>query len=305
MKDNNKNDPLEAQKRLFGTIKNIGNKIQNRDHDDSSKKGEDPAYRYIKNSNANWKNELNDEEKEYLKNRPGSFFETQSLFQKRFLSYKKFIEKQKEQTKESRNIPVKSNLENKNAAINKEELPLKKIIKTPLITFTCPKCASPINQNDLFCGECGYKLEGLKLSKNIKEEKEETLIKIKKENIANNDLKESSKLIKEKKVKKQNTSNELNTKKQSYNDLPIETLEILKSFFDDQLINESEYNTLRKSALNISHKSDSNSSDIKEIIPSIKSISREKLSELKVLFDKELIDKEEYDLLRRNLLFIK
>ena len=42
-----------------------------------------------------------------------------------------------------------------------------------------------------------------------------------------------------------------------------------------------------------------------ELIPSIKSISREKLAELKVLFDQELIDKEEYDLLRRNLLFKK
>ena len=60
----NKNDSIKAQKRLFGTIKNIGNKIKNRDRDELSKKGEDPAYRYIKNSNANWKDELTDEEGE-------------------------------------------------------------------------------------------------------------------------------------------------------------------------------------------------------------------------------------------------
>ena len=87
--------------------------------------------------------------------------------------------------------------------------------------------------------------------------------------------------------------------------MPIETLEILKSFFDEQLISESEYNTLRKSALKLLNNSDNDSSNNNESIPSIQSISREKLVELKVLFDQELIDKEEYDLLRRNLLFNK
>tara|TARA_A100001035_G_C27655617_1_gene441357 strand:+ start:673 stop:822 length:150 start_codon:yes stop_codon:yes gene_type:complete len=40
-----------------------------------------------------------------------------------------------------------------------------------------------------------------------------------------------------------------------------------------------------------------------ELITSIQTISGEKLAELKVLFNQELIDKNEYDLLRRSLLF--
>ena len=96
---------------------------------------------------------------------------------------------------------------------------------------------------------------------------------------------------------------EITTKKESFNELPIETLELLKSLFDDQLIVESEYKNLRKSLLNLSNGSDLITSSVEEKITFIKSISREKLLELKSLFDKELIDKEEYDLLRSKILF--
>ena len=170
----------------------------------------------------------------------------------------------------------------------------------------CPNCGSSINENDLFCGECGFKLEGIKTAQEKEEKKKETLIEVKKEKNSKNLInKKSSESKKEEKVKEENRVDEITTKKQSHNNLPIETLEILKSFFDDQLINESEYNILRKSALNLSNNSDPDSLNNEELIPSIKSISREKLTELKVLFDKELIDEEEYNLLRRNLLFIK
>ena len=159
----------------------------------------------------------------------------------------------------------------------------------------CPKCGAPINEQDLLCGECGFKLEVIKPAREKGENKEENSIEFKKEkNIENQIYNKSSESKKEEKAQ-ENKVNEIATKKLSYNNLPIETLKILKTFFDDQLIVESEYNILRKSALNLSNSN--------ELIPSIKSISREKLAELKVLFDQELIHKEEYDVLRRNLLF--
>ena len=74
----------------------------------------------------------------------------------------------------------------------------------------------------------------------------------------------------------------------------------LKSFFEDKLINEKEYNHLRKLALSIAKESQS-----KEGLEKIKSISREKLTELRNLFNEELIDKDEYDDLRKNLIEIE
>ena len=47
--NNNENDPLLAQKRLFGTIKNIGNKISSGNRNSSSSNAYDPAYKFIKN----------------------------------------------------------------------------------------------------------------------------------------------------------------------------------------------------------------------------------------------------------------
>ena len=108
MKGDNKNDPLAAQKRLFGTLKKIVNKTERyfeideeeselsekNDSKTSHNKKRDPAYKYIKNSSADWKSKLNEEEKEYLNTHPGPFYENQEQFKKRFLSYKKFKDNQ-------------------------------------------------------------------------------------------------------------------------------------------------------------------------------------------------------------------
>ena len=86
----------------------------------------------------------------------------------------------------------------------------------------------------------------------------------------------------------------------SHNDLPIDILVDLKSFFEEKLINEDEYNHLRKSALKISKDSDSING-----LGKIRSISREKLTELRTLFNERLIDQDEYDDLRKNLIDIE
>ena len=73
----------------------------------------------------------------------------------------------------------------------------------------------------------------------------------------------------------------------------------LKLIFEDKLINEDEYNHLRKSALKISKNSESIDG-----LGQIRSISREKLTELRSLFNERLIDQDEYDDLRKNLIEI-
>ena len=293
MKEDNKNDPLEAQKRLFGTIKNIGKKIKSKNHTESSATDDDPAYKYIKNSSANWKSKLNKEEKEYLNTHPGAFYENQEQFKKRFLSYKKFKDNQKNQLKQISNTPDST----KDVAIKKVELSSKKPIKTNVIEFKCPNCCSPIEKQDLFCGECGHKLEGINFDQPISKENTH-----KPEEDKGGDLgSATNEMINTSTEVKKNI--EITTKKESFNELPIETLELLKSLFDDQLIVESEYKNLRKSLLNLSNDSDLIILNVEEKITFIKSISREKLLELKSLFDKELIDKEEYDLLRSKILF--
>ena len=296
MKENNKYDPLEDQKRLFGTIKNIGRKVSSKNRNGSSSNAYDPAYdpayKFIKN-----------------KSRPADD-DWSSKFKKNLNRNQLEVineAKQNEQAKESDATIKKKEGKlklKKGSSLSKKNF-IKDDIKKVVRASVCPKCGAPIKEQDLFCGECGYKLEGINFSHDIEEESPKELENDKEENLEvsidakNIDSKEEELIINENKNKK------ITTKKQSHNDLPIETLEILKSFFDDQLISESEYNTLRKSALNLSNNLDSDSSNKKELTPSIKSISREKLTELKILFEKELIDKEEYDLLRRNLLFTK
>ena len=319
--NSNENDPLLAQKRLLGTLKNIVNKAEKYFEEDEgespSTNKKDPAYKFIKSktkSNPNWKSELNDEEKEYLKNHPSPMFERQANFHKRFLAHRRFKKgkgeliingiKQNKQVEQSENHIEISNLENKINSTPIKDESYKNVIKQHAV-LNCPNCGSSINKNDLFCGECGFKLEGIKPIQEKGEKKEENLIEFKKENNIENPINKKSSESKKEVKAQENKVNEITTEKQSHNNLPIETLKILKTFFDDQLIVESEYNILRKSALNLSNNSDCDSSSNNELIPSIKSISREKLAELKVLFDQELIDKEEYDLLRRNLLFEK
>ena len=293
MKEDNKNDPLEAQKRLFGTIKNIGKKIKSKNHAESSATYDDPAYKYIKNSSANWKSKLNKEEKEYLNTHPGAFYENQEQFKKRFLSYKKFKDNQKNQLKQISNTPDST----KDVAIKRMESSSKEPIKTNVIEFKCPNCGSPIEKQDLFCGECGHKLEVINFDQPISKENTHKPEEDKGGDLvtATNEITNTSTEVKK--------NIEITTKKESFNELPIETLELLKSLFDDQLIVESEYKNLRKSLLNLSNGSDLITSNVEEKITFIKSISRDKLLELKSLFDKELIDKEEYDLLRSKILF--
>ena len=311
--NNNENDPLEAQKRLFGTIKNIGSKISSSNRDSLSTNGEDPAYKFIKNKKKpdyDWTSKLKDEEKEYLKNYPSPIFESQTAFYKRFTAHKNFKRKQLEVNNE---VEQKDNVKKSDNSIQTKEVKVKfhketfknkkSFTKENIRVSVCPNCGSTIKEQDLFCGECGYKLEGINFSQDIEEDKNFKKEDLKNITKAKNLEPKNLEPIEEKKTSDISKDNNKISKKQSHNNLPIETLEILKSFFDDQLISESEYNTLRKSALNLSNNLDSDSSNKKELIPSIKSISREKLSELKVLFDQELIDKEEYDLLRRNLLF--
>ena len=266
--NSNENDPLLAQKRLFGTLKNLVNKTEDFfcvDDETTEENKTDPAYKFIKNKTS----------------------------------------------EENKTDPAYKFIKNKTNSTQMKEESFKNVIQNQAVLY-CPNCGSSINENDSFCGECGHKLDGIKLDlekekkDEKKDEKEENLKEIKKENNSEKPINEESLSSKqESNVNDKNQVNKITTKKHSHNNLPIETLEILKSFFDEQLISESEYNTLRKSALKLLNNSDNDSSNNNESIPSIQSISREKLAELKVLFDQELIDKEEYDLLRRDLLFTK
>lgn len=292
--NNNENDPLLAQKRLFGTIKNIGNKISSGNRNSSSSNAYDPAYdpayKFIKNKRRpddhDWASKF---KKNLNRNQLEDINEAE----------------QNEQVKKSENAIKEKEGKlklKKGSSLNDKEF-IKDDIKKVVRVSACPKCGAPINEQDLFCGECGFKLEAIKPTQEKSEKLEENLIEFKKENNIENPINKKSSESKKEEKAQENSVNEITKKKQSHNNLPIETLKILKSFFDDQLIVESEYNILRKSALNLSNNSDCDSSNNNELIPSIKSISREKLAELKVLFDQELIDKDEYDILRRNLLF--
>ena len=138
--------------------------------------------------------------------------------------------------------------------------------------FTCFYCSAPMSFEDLFCGECGkpkkiYEVEPSKVKTNF-----------------------------EKKVKSKN-------KKVNLNNLPIETLENLKSLFDDDLIKKNEYDLLRKSILKISNKNEEKSK-IDSNIKKIELIDKDKLIELKSLFDNNLIETDEYEALRKDLLKI-
>ena len=335
----------------------------------------DPAYKHIKNSsseyvntNTNWKENLNPEEKEFYNSHPLPFLESKaenySLFLKRYEKSKKesSIKTNKisedgdssNLNRQSLNSKVEKNvLEEKSDSITlnqKMKASFKKNLKN-----ICPECGSSVNHDEKFCGECGFNLENL-VSKdnNIEEKKEEvpkieettTLVTIENEK-EDKPLKIKTKktdlicsecgfplndredvfcpecgckiiypvdevdatdnivenLDKEERVDKQETVIYNEEKKEvptSHNNLPIDILIDLKTFFEDKLINEDEYNHLRKSALKISKNSES-----KEGLEKIKTISREKLTELRNLFNEQLIDKDEYDDLRKNLIEIE
>tara|TARA_A100001011_G_scaffold78563_1_gene81194 strand:+ start:1662 stop:2750 length:1089 start_codon:yes stop_codon:yes gene_type:complete len=236
----------------------------------STKKNQDPAFKHIHKSN--WKSFLNKEELEYLENHPSPMFEGESAFKQSFPNLQKFIKTQKEQ----------------------ENKPLK--IKTKKTALICSECGFPLNdREDVFCPECGCKIIYPTDEVNTK------TIEIKNSTKGNEFIKakvsETEDSIQEESLV---SNKEIKEKPKSQNNLPIDILIDLKSFFEDKLINEIEYNQLRKLALKISTDPKSNGN-----LSKIKSISREKLSELRNLFNEQLIDKDEYDDLRKNLIEIE
>ena len=174
-------------------------------------------------------------------------------------------------------------------------------IKTKKTSLICSEWGFPLNEReDVFCPECGckiiYPVDEVHAKDNIVEnlDKEERVDET--DTIVEN-------LDKEERVDKQETVIYNEEKKEvptSHNNLPIDILVALKTFFEDKLINEDEYNHLRKSALKISKNSES-----MEGLDQIRSISREKLTELRSLFNERLIDQDEYDDLRKNLIEIE
>ncbi len=108
----------------------------------------DPAYKHIKNSSSkyiktNWKENLNPEEKKFYNSNPLPFLESKaenySLFLKRY-----------EKSKKEPSVPIPLSQKMK-ASFNKN-------LKNK---NTCPECGSSVNQDEKFCGECGFNLENL------------------------------------------------------------------------------------------------------------------------------------------------
>ena len=290
---NKENDPLKAQKRLFGTLKKIVAKSENYfenddEHQNTYQKNSDPAYKYI--NKQDWKSQLNEEEKEYLKKYPSPIFEGELAFKNRFAAHKKFKQKQNEQINSSsgdleKNEPIMSE-ENKKA-----KKPLKNENMSKLI---CSQCGFPLNdKEDVFCPECGAKV--IYPTNELKTKTIEIHNSTKENEFI--EVSETKNVNKEERLISNEEKKDITT---SHNNLPIDILIDLKSFFEDKLINEDEYNHLRKLALSIAKESQS-----KEGLEKIKSISREKLTELRNLFNEELIDKDEYDDLRKNLIEIE
>ena len=183
--------------------------------------------------------------------------------------------------------------------------PLK--IKTKKTALICSECGFPLNDGeDVFCPECGCKIiyptdeVNTKIIEVKNSTKENEFIKV----TETEDSIQEESLISETEDSIQEESlvsnKEIKEKPKSQNNLPIDILIDLKSFFEDKLINEIEYNQLRKLALKIATDPKS-----KGDLSKIKSISREKLSELRNLFNEQLIDKDEYDDLRKNLIEIE
>ena len=174
----------------------------------------------------------------------------------------------------------------------KKDNPLK--IKTKKTALFCSECGFPLNdREDIFCPECGFKIIYPTDEVNTK------IIEVKNATKENEFIKvtETEDLIQEESLV---SNKEIKEKPKSQNNLPIDILIDLKSFFEDKLINEIEYNQIRKLALKTATDPKS-----KGDLSKIKSISREKLSELRNLFNEQLIDKDEYDELRKNLIEIE
>ena len=191
---------------------------------------------------------------------------------RRFNSYKlKKINEQKIENK-TESKKIKSIDQFKIKVTKTNEPYLNEIKENTRTILTCFYCSNNMNNDDMFCGECG---KPKKINKVVNDEVKPNL---------------------DKKVKKKN-------KKDNLNNLPIETLENLKSLFDDDLIKKNEYDLLRKSILKISNKNEEKSK-ISSNIKKIESIDRDKLIELKNLFDNNLIETDEYEALRKDLLKI-
>ena len=308
IKENN-NQNIEAQKRLFGSIKNIGKAMNlkqddwksnlndeekeflrkhpgpnfevyrsflirfNKNRETSKKYPEkftkqflEPAQEELNNM-GNWKNDLKEaEEKNFLFRNPGPEYEDLDAFKRRFNSYK--LKKVNEQ-KKVKKTPLKTTksvntIESKDNIEAKPDI--KKIEENNKTLLICFYCSSPMSEEDMFCGECG---KPKKLTNKVLEKKVDTKVE-----------------------------NPNSIQKSNLNELPLEALEYLKSLFDDELIAQNEYDILRKSILNLSIDSHNNNK-INDNVQKIKLISREKLTELKNLFDNKLLDKSEYEILKK------
>ena len=305
----NNNENIEAQKRLFGSIKNIGKALNLKQEDWKSELNDEqkeflskhpgpnfevyrsflirfqkhrktskgypekftkqflePAKEELNNM-GNWKNDLTEpEEKNFLFRNPGPKYEDLESFKRRFNSHKsKEIKKEIIQKK----TPIKTKKvvdKNKSKVTKKPESDLNKNEKNNKKLLICFYCSSTMSEEDMFCGECG---KPKKYTNKVLEKNEDP------------------------KVEKPSP-----IKKNNLNELPIESLEYLKTLFDDELIAQNEYDILRKSILNLSIDSDKKNK-IKDNVQKIKLISREKLTELKNLFDNKLLDKSEYEILKK------
>ena len=305
----NNNENIEAQKRLFGSIKNIGKALNLKQEDwkselnieqkeflskhpgpnfevyrsflirfqkhsktskgypeKFSKQFLEPAKEELNNM-GNWKNDLTEaEEKNFLFRNPGPKYEDLDSFKRRFNSHKSKEIKEEIIQKKTPLKTTKSVNKIESKINNKTKPDIKKIEENNKTLSICFYCSSPMSEEDMFCGECG---KPKKPTNKVLEKNKDTKV-----------VKPSS------------------TKKNNLNELPIESLEYLKSLFDEELIAQNEYDSLRKSILNLSNEDD-NKINLINNIQKIKDISREKLIELKNLFDKNLLDQSEYEILKK------
>ena len=120
---------------------------------------------------------------------------------------------------------------------NKSPRKTKSVTKTERLY--CPSCYAEVNQEDIFCGECGFKL--------IVEEETETT-PIEKINPA-----KQTKLVKEKvnKIKEKVKEKVKEIKSPPQTSSTKDRLKEYKQLFEEGLISEEEYTALKKKALNL------------------------------------------------------
>ena len=144
--------------------------------------------------------------------------------------------KQNDLQRNSYKQEVRGSYTNSNPS-NKSPRKTKSVTKTERLY--CPSCYAEVNQEDIFCGECGFKLI-------VEEEIETTPIEKIKQAKQTKLVKEKVKEIKEKvkeKVKEIKSPPETSSTK--------DQLKEYKQLFDEGLISEEEYIALKKKALDL------------------------------------------------------